>query len=341
MSSTGYVVAAGDAEGAAYSRRMRNSVIGLVVVVVAVAGLVAALPGLDEIKAQIGRASVGWLLVALVLELLSCVGYVLTVQLAFPRGRSRPIARLAWTELAANSVMPAGGLGGLGVGAWVLRRKGVSTRRITERSTVVFFLTSAVNVAVLILAGVALGTGLVPGPRDVALTWGPVVVGVAAIVATLAGTRWVDRIARRTRRERVAIVLASLGTGVTATLEELRRRDWKLVGAVGYFAFDVAALVAAFAALGDVPAIAAITMAYLVGQLAGILPIPGGLGAVDGGLVGALVLYGVPLAPAAAAVLLYRAIALLLPTILGAIAFYFLRRDLDKPPMLKPGAENG
>ena len=60
-------------------------------------------------------------------------------------------------------------------------------------------------------------------------------------------------------------------------------------------------------------------MGYLVGSLAGALPLPAGLGAVDGGLIGALVLYGAPAAPAAAAVLLYRGISLSVPAVLGAI----------------------
>ena len=77
-------------------------------------------------------------------------------------------------------------------------------------------------------------------------------------------------------------------------------------------------------------------MAHLFGQIPGSLPIPGGIGAVDGGLVGALALYGVDLVPATAAVLLYRVIALLLPAVLGSIAFLLLRRQLDEPLVLKP-----
>jgi uncharacterized protein (TIRG00374 family) len=62
-------------------------------------------------------------------------------------------------------------------------------------------------------------------------------------------------------------------------------------------------------------------MGYLVGSLAGALPLPGGLGAVDLGLIGALVLYGSPAAPAAAAVLLYRGLSLAVPVALGAIGW--------------------
>ncbi len=326
---------AGALDGGAYARRLRNSLIGLAALIVVVGGLLLALPGLDVVERQLAHASLPWVFAAIGLEYLSCVGYVLTVMLAFPRGRVRPTARLGWAELAANSVLPAGGLGGLGLGAWVLRRRGVPADRITRRSTVVFVLTSAVNVAFLVLVGLALGVGLVPGPHDVLLTFAPAAVGLAAIGLTLGGARAAGRFAAASRRRRLAAALGSIARGVGDTIDELRHHDWRLVGPVAYFVFDVGALAASFAATSHTPAVAAIVMAHLIGQMAGIVPIPGGVGAVDGGLVGALVLYGVPFDRAAAAVLLYRAISLTLPAVLGTIAFLLLRRHLDDPLVLR------
>jgi uncharacterized membrane protein YbhN (UPF0104 family) len=323
-------------DGGAYARRLRNSLLGLVALIVVVAGLLLALPGLDVIERQLAHASLAWIFGAVGLEYLSCVGYVLTVMLAFPRGRARPTARLGWAELAANSVLPAGGLGGLGLGAWVLRRRGVPAARIARRSTVVFFLTSAVNVAFLVIVGLALRTGLVAGPRDVLLTLLPAAVGFAAIGLTLGGARAAGRFEESSRHEKLAATLGSIGRGVGDTVDELRHHDWRLIGPIGYFVFDVGTLAACFAATGPTPVLAAIVMAHLIGQMAGIVPIPGGVGAVDGGLVGALVLYGVPFGAAAAAVLLYRAISLTLPAVLGTIAFLLLRRQLDDPLVLRP-----
>lgn len=324
--------------GDAYARQLRTSVIGLFVIVAAVVGLISALPGLDDISGPLSHASPTWLLAAIGLEYLSCVGYVLTILLAFPRGRTYPTARLAWAELAANTVLPAGGLGGLGLGAWVLTRKGVPSARIAERSTVVFMLTSAASVVALVVVGLGLGLGLLPGPHAAALTFIPAAIGLAVFAAALAGARTAERIANLSRRPRIASTLTSLARGVHATNAELRRGNWKLSGAVGYFAFDVATLAATFAAIGVYPPIAALAMAHLIGQLAASVPIPGGIGVVDGGLVAALVLYGVAFAPATAAVLLYRAIALVLPAILGTIAFVILRRSLDEPLILRPGS---
>jgi hypothetical protein len=97
--------------------------------------------------------------------------------------------------------------------------------------------------------------------------------------------------------------------------------SWRLTGAIAYFAFDNAVLWAAFHAYGRAPAISVIVMGYIVGSLGAALPLPAGVGGVEGGLIGALVLYGAPAGPAAGAVLLYRGISLSLQVGLGALAW--------------------
>jgi uncharacterized membrane protein YbhN (UPF0104 family) len=110
----------------------------------------------------------------------------------------------------------------------------------------------------------------------------------------------------------------------------LRSGQWAAIaGAVGYLSFDIAALIAAFAAFGGGLPLAPLVFGYVIGQLGGLIPIPGGIGGVDGGLIGALVLYGSSLPQAAAAVLAYRAFQLGVPASLGAIAFIRLRRMLN------------
>ena len=101
-----------------------------------------------------------------------------------------------------------------------------------------------------------------------------------------------------------------------------------LAGSVGYWAFDNAVLWATFHAFGLSPPLTVILMGYLIGQLGGLLPIPGGIGGIDGGLIGTLIVYGAPAAGTAAAVLGYRVILFWLPLIVGGIAFAALRRDM-------------
>ena len=110
----------------------------------------------------------------------------------------------------------------------------------------------------------------------------------------------------------------------------MRRHDWHLVvGSFAYLAFDIMVLWAAFKAFGSSPELAIIWIAYLIGELGGLIPIPGGIGGIDVGLVGMLVIYGVDASAATAAVLAYRAVALWVPAVVGGAAFVALRRTLN------------
>ena len=101
-----------------------------------------------------------------------------------------------------------------------------------------------------------------------------------------------------------------------------------LAGSLGYWAFDNAVLWATLHAIGFTPPLTVVLFGYLIGQLGGLLPIPGGIGGIDLGLIGALILFDVPAASATAGVLAYRLILFWLPLIAGAIAFASLRRDM-------------
>ena len=105
-----------------------------------------------------------------------------------------------------------------------------------------------------------------------------------------------------------------------------------MLGAVGYWLFDILALYACLLAFGPAPSWWVVAMAYLVGMLANSLPIPAGLIAVEGGLVGMLLLFGVrPGSLVLAAVVIYRAISLWVPALIGSVAFLSLRREMDRP----------
>jgi uncharacterized membrane protein YbhN (UPF0104 family) len=243
---------------------------------------------------------------------------------------------IGFSELGANAVLPIGGAGGLVLGAWALRRGGMDATRIARRSVAFFFLTSVPNVLGVIVLGTGLALGLFAGRASTALTAGPAAVAGAAVLATIFGGRWVAGVARRvgSRRgagSRIAVSLRALSGGIEEALALLRHADVLLiVGLAGYLGFDVMILWATFHAFGDVPPLAIIWIGYLIGELGGLIPLPGGIGGVDLGLVGALVLYHVPVSAATAAVLGYRALALLVPFVLGSIAFIRLRRSVAR-----------
>jgi uncharacterized protein (TIRG00374 family) len=127
-------------------------------------------------------------------------------------------------------------------------------------------------------------------------------------------------------------VRKALVVGAREAVQIVRSRNLLVIsGALGYWAWDNAVLWATFHAFGFSPPITVILLGYLIGQLGGLLPIPGGLGGIDGGLIGTLIVFGMPAAPTAAAVLVYRVIVFWLPLLVGAAAFISLRRGLNKP----------
>jgi uncharacterized protein (TIRG00374 family) len=161
------------------------------------------------------------------------------------------------------------------------------------------------------------------------------------IAATLGIAEWAGRAARaRMLHGRTSVALSAVSGGVKDAVELIRGHDWRLLGAVGYWLFDNLVLLACFAALGRTPSIWVVAMSYLVGMLANSLPVPGGFVAVEGGLVGMFVLFGVrPASQVLAAVVIYRAISLWVPAVIGSIAFLSLRREIGKP--IAPGVRTG
>jgi hypothetical protein len=108
------------------------------------------------------------------------------------------------------------------------------------------------------------------------------------------------------------------------------RADPGLIGALLWWGADIAVLWACFQAFGAPPAMAVVVVAYFVGMLANTLPLPGGVGGVDGGMIGALVAFGADPGLAVVAVLAYRGFAFWLPIPPGALAWSSLRRTVAR-----------
>ncbi|HWX44035.1 MAG TPA: lysylphosphatidylglycerol synthase transmembrane domain-containing protein [Solirubrobacteraceae bacterium] len=329
---------------AAQSRRLRNSILSLAVFFLIVAGLLLAVPGLRTAGERITDAKWGWVAAAVVAQLWSCASYVVLFGLVFARIGRRLSSRLSLAELAVNSVVSAGGLGGIALGAWVLRSKGISVERIAKRSVLFFVLTSAVNVSAVVLIGLGMWLGLLPGSQRALITLLPATAALLTIIGTLAAAGWARRAAARRSSEhgRTVVALVALGGGVEDAVGLIRSHDWRLLGAVGYWLLDTVCLFLCMAAYGSTPTFWAVAMAYLVGMLANSIPIPGGFFAVEGGLVGMLLLFGArPASTVLAAVVTYRAISLWIPALIGTAAFVSLRGEIGKPLRPQPGGAGG
>src|SRR5262249_47355073 len=133
--------------------------------------------------------------------------------------------------------------------------------------------------------------------------------------------------------------LGDLAQGIRDARNVIARPSWRVAGAVGYLVFDICVLCACLHALGSAPPVAGLVLGYTIGYLASTLPVPGGVGVLDGGLAGALTLYHVPGPHIAAAILVYHAIALWVPGLGGMVAYARLRGRLTQPR--NQGAQSG
>jgi uncharacterized membrane protein YbhN (UPF0104 family) len=276
-----------------------------------------------------------------VVEVLSCLSYVVIFRAVFSAHmRWRTAYQIGMAEQAANSLLPAGGAGGLALGAWALHRAGQSADHIARRTVAFFFLTSLANVGTVVLIAFGFAVGLFGHDAAPVFTYafgGAALAGIISVVLLpIPYNRWLTRrqplpsdAGRMQRWWRNGVDAA--GEGATDSLLLLRKRPaGVLIGSFGYMAFDIAALGFCFIAVGHSPSFGVLTWGYLIGQLAGIIPIPGGIGATEGGLVGVYALYQVPVSKAVAAVLIYRALQLWIPAILGSVAFVQLRGTLKR-----------
>ena len=294
---------------------LKRRLITLTLLLVAGGTALLAVPGLHDALTQASSINPLWLIGAVALELASCVCFLAIFRRFFAELPAAGARRLAWIEMGSGALLPGGGVGALAAGGVLLRRGGMSTRQVVEKSSGLFFLTSATNVLALAAAGVLLALGVGGGPRDALLTIVPAAIAIAgaAIILTIPRTRW-----HRTGRSRP---LHSVVDGIQQAERELVRPHWRLLGALGYLGFDIAVLGLICAGIGHPLGVPALVLAYVLGYAANSLPVPGGIGVLEGGLVGALVLYGAPVMPATAAVLLYHAIAFWIPSLGGAVAY--------------------
>ena len=331
----------------------RGLILGAFFVVSAVAFLYLVLPQLADLREQgeqVGEGDRRWLAVAVVFTLASFGGYVMMFQGIFVRGGSRAGQRIDWRAsyqitmagLAATRLFAAGGAGGIALTAWALRRAGMPRRAVADKTLAFLILTYAVYMAALVFCGFGLYWNLLPGPGPFGITVIPAFFGLVVIALALGLSRVPPDLQRRLegfaarggRLARFAQALsnapAAFSAGMREALCHVRERDPALLGALAYWGFNIAVLWACFHAFGDPPPLAVIIMGYFVGFLGNLLPLPGGIGGVDGGMIGAFAAFGVPLPLIVPAVLAYRVFTFWLPTIPGAIAYFQLRRTVAR-----------
>ena len=299
-----------------------------VLLVVSVVLLAPAFADLPDAWQRIRNGDMRWLTLALSFEVLSFLGHIVLFSAVSEDGGSGSrIGLWASTQInlaghAATRLFASAGAGGIALTAWAMRRSGMERTDVAARMVTFLVLLYGVYMGALVVGGLGLYTGLLPGGGSFAITVVPAIFG-AVVIAAVASAQWVAP-----GEGRIRTIMAPVGHGVRDARRLLRTGNAGLIGALMWWGFDIAVLWACFEAFGAAPSFAVITVAYFVGMLATTLPLPGGVGGVDGGMVGALLAFGVEPELALIAVLAYRGFAFWLPILPGAVAYLGLRRTV-------------
>jgi uncharacterized protein (TIRG00374 family) len=325
----------------------RRLIIGLIVLVVTVVGIYFLIPKLAGLNATWGQLKHGnpvLLVVGGVLELLSVAGYAVMFRTVFGRGMPRIDWRasvvIPLAGIAAIRLFSAAGAGGVAVTAWALSRAGMRPTVIACRMVASYVIQYSIYLGALIVCGLGLWFGVFSGGGSFGITVIPAIFAGAVIALVLSMSlvpedfeRRLSRLAQRSGRTgrlaaRLATAPATVGSGVRTAIVLVRDRRYgplALLGAVAYWGFDIAVLGLSFRAFGQSLSLAVLVMGYFLGTLGSLLPLPGGVGGVEGGMIGAFAAFGVPGGRAVVAVLAYRAISFWIPTLPGIFGYIRLR----------------
>jgi uncharacterized membrane protein YbhN (UPF0104 family) len=294
--------------------RIRVAGAALLSVISVLVLLEVAPPG--QVIDAIGDMNPVWLLAAVGLELGSCLSYVVLFRRFFPEP-PRPVSRqVAWIAMGAGAVLPGGNFSSAATTGWLLRHHGIGIRPLLERCGALLCFLTLFGFLVNGLAGAALLLGIGHGPHDLEHSGIPILVSLFVL-----GTATAVMFLVRRHSDRVPAIARSLGASLDGAWRSMSRPHWRMLGAAGFLLLDMAALWAACRATGHPLGVLALSVAYFIGYLATMLPMPAGLGVLDSGLAGALVLYGFSPAASVGAVLVYHAISVWVPGLGGLLAW--------------------
>jgi uncharacterized membrane protein YbhN (UPF0104 family) len=317
------------------------------VFLVVAAGSVLLLARVGQLELALRRlehASPGLLGLAAVFEVLSFAGYVVVTRMVFQPAA----ARISWRAsleitlagVVATRIVTAGGAGGIALTAWALRAAGLDARTVATRLAAFLAVVYAVFFAALALGGAGLATGAVGGGAPTALAVAGAGIGTVVMGLGLALLLVPSDLEERSRRwggaggrlgrlvAAVTPAAAIAREAVALALSIARRRPAAVAGALAWWGFDVAVLWSTFEMFGAPPALGVLVLCYFLGHAAQAIPVPGGVGPVEGGMIASFAACGVPVALALVTVLAYQAISTWLPAAPGAWAYLRLRRTV-------------
>jgi putative heme transporter len=338
-----------DAEPGVFTpKRLIQTLVAAILLIVAIYVLLPKIAGLEDVFGEIQEGDPIWIAVALAFNVLAFAAYV-----ALFRGVvGEKVIHLEWREsyqitmagLAATRLFSAGGAGGIVLTYWALRKAGMERRRSVCRMVAFLVLLYSVYLVALVIFGILLRTGVLNGEAPLSGTVIPAALAGAAIVIVLLIALLPGDFERRIEQmisgrfgriaKRLATAPATFAQGTRTAIDFVRHPSsgaLAIGGAIGFWGANVGILWASFHALDVSVPLGVVVQGFFLGMLANLFPLaPGGVGAVDAGMIGAFVLFGLPYEAVFPAVLIYRAIAFWLPIPPGIVAFFQLRNTVRR-----------
>lgn len=307
------------------------------------------LVGLGDALSRLGDAEAAWIVVAIGFNVIAIATYIAL----FKAVVGGDALRLTWVEtyeinmagVAATLLFSAAGAGGIALTYWALRKAGMRRRDVARRMIAFLSLHYIFYPVALIVFGVLLRTGVLPGKDSIELTVVPAAVaGVVFLLGLLLALIPADfgqRVARHARGERAQAIAASIAKVPAIAAEGFRfalslfthpsRGGLAAIGAAGFWAANIGILWASFQAFGIEVPLAVVVQGFFLGMVANLFPLaPAGVGAVDAGMIGAFVLFGLPEETVFPAILIYRLVAFWMPIPPGIVAFFQLRSRVQE-----------
>jgi len=330
-------------------RRVMQTLLLVLLLLIGIYFLFPKLVGLGDALSKLHEADAVWIAVAIGFNLAAIGTYIVL----FKAVVSGDVLRLSWKEtyeinmagLAATRLFSTGGAGGIAITYWALRKAGMMRRDVARRMVAFLGLQYIFYPLAVIVFGILLRTGVLPGKDSVELTIIPASIAglllLAGVLITLIPADLGLRVPHFAGHERLSVfatnvakVPATMGEGFRFALGLFRNPSHgalALVGAAGYWAANIGILWAAFKAFGVHVPFAVVVQGFFLGMVGNLFPLaPAGVGAVDAGMIGAFVLFGIPEETVFPAILIYRLIAFWLPIPPGVIAFFQLRSRVQR-----------
>jgi uncharacterized protein (TIRG00374 family) len=331
------------------TRRLVQTVIVVLLLLVCIYFLFPKLVGLSGALSRLDDADPLWIAVAIGFNVVAYATYIAL----FKAVVGGDALRLRWVEtyeinmagVAATLLFSAGGAGGIALTYWALRKAGMGRRDVARRMVAFITLHYAFYPIALIVFGVLLRTGVLNGKDSVELTIIPAAVAglliVAGVLIALIPADLERRLAPFAHGERARAFLKSAAKVPATVGEGFRfaiglfahpsRGGLAVLGAAGFWAASIGVLWASFHAFGVHVPLAVVVQGFFLGMVANLFPLaPAGVGAVDAGMIGAFVLFGIPETTVFPAILVFRLVAFWMPIPPGIIAFFQLRKTVQR-----------